>query len=714
MTKPLFSSYWYRVGDLQPRLRSHARILRHQYRGRTWYVLEDPANQRFHRFSPEAHLVIGLMDGQRSVQELWEIACERLGDDAPTQDEMIQLLAQLHAADVLQCDVPPDAAELLDRHERQQQRKWRQQFLSVFAWRFHLFDPERFLRATLPLVRPLVGWAGAVLWLAVVVPAVVLAPVYWTDLTYDLLGGMLAPQNVLALWLIFPVLKALHELGHAYATKAFGGEVHDMGIMLLVVTPVPYVDASSASAFRSKWQRVVVGAAGMLTEAFLAAVALYIWLAAEPGLLRAVAHNTIMIAGISTVLFNANPLLRFDGYHILVDLLEIPNLRQRANGYLLYLWERHVFGREDAEAPVGTAGECAWFVFYAIAAFLYRIFVTIAIILFIGDRYFWLAVFFAGVCAVMWLGVPAVKGVHFLLTSPRIRRVRGRAIAASAAAALAVAAVGFVPAPYRSLLEGVVWLPEEAYVRAGTEGFVQQIVASPGTRVQRGDVLIVLANREVTARVAQLDARIREIEARYNQQRAVSPARAAIVLEDLRYAGRDRARARERAEELTVRALTDGTFVVPLPEDLAGRFARQGELLAYVVDPGVVTVRAVVPQESIDLVRQRTVGIDVRLAERLDRPVPATLRRVVPGASERLPSTALGSAGGGAIPVDPRDQGGVTAVQPVFQIDVALPALSERVNSGGRAYVRVDHGREPLAIQWYQQVRRLFLSRFNA
>src|ERR1051326_7941763 len=124
MSEALFSPSWYRVATLAPRLRSHAQLHRHQYRGQTWYVLQDRSNERFHRFSPAAYAFIGLMDGQRTVQDIWEFASTTLGDDAPTQPEVVQLLTQLHAADVLQCDIPPDIAELLHRHERTQQKKW--------------------------------------------------------------------------------------------------------------------------------------------------------------------------------------------------------------------------------------------------------------------------------------------------------------------------------------------------------------------------------------------------------------------------------------------------------------------------------------------------------------------------------------------------------------------------------------------------------------
>ena len=713
-TRPLFSSSWYRVAELQPRLKSHAHIHRHQYRGQTWYVLEDRASQRFHRFTPPAHLLIGLMDGRRTVRELWEIACERLGDQSPTQDDVIQLLSQLHASDVLQCDVTPDAAELLERYERLQRRRRLMRVSSLFSWRFPLVDPERFLQATIWLVRPFFGWTGAALWLMVVVPAVLLAGMHWADLSRDFMDRLFATQTLVLLWLFFPLIKALHELGHAFATKAFGGEVHDMGVMLLVLTPVPYVDASSASAFRSKWQRVLVGAAGMLVELFLAALALYVWLSAESGIVSAIAYNTILIAGLTTILFNGNPLLRYDGYYILADLLEIPNLRARSTAYLGYFCERYLFGRRDAQPPVATPGERAWFVVYAVASFVYRAFVIVAIIAFIADRYFWLAMAFAAMTAIGWIGVPLAKGVRFLVASPRLRRRRVRALAVTGVAiAVVVGALGWVRVPYRTVIEGVVWIPEESFVRAGTEGFVERIVATPGARVRRGDVLILLRDPEVRTRVEVVGARVRELRARYDQQQPVDVVKAAIIQEELRYAQEDLARALERASELMIRSGTEGTFVIPTPEDMPGRFVKKGEQLAYVVEPGTITIRAVVAQSAIELVRFHTRNVEVRLAESLTHVVPGVMRRVVPAASERLPTTALGSEGGGQVLIDPRDPKGVTAIQKLFQVDVELPAQSYLFNVGGRAYVRFDHGWEPPAVQWYLAIRQLFLSRLS-
>ena len=564
MIRPIFSASWYRVAGLTPRLRSHAEIHRHQYRGETWYVLRDLATERFHRFTPAAYWVISLMDGRRTVQQIWDGATERLGDDAPTQDDTINLLAQLHAADVLQCDVAPDTAELFNRYQKQQRRLWQSRFMSLFAWKIPLLDPERLLVWMFPLVRPFAGWLGALLWLGVVGPAVVLAGVHWSDLTHDILDWLFGARNLAIVWLLFPAIKILHELGHGVAVKAFGGEVHDMGVMVLVLTPVPYVDASSASALANKWQRIIVGAAGMLVELFVASLALFLWLSVEPGMVRTLAHNAILIGGISTLLFNGNPLLRYDGYYILADLLEIPNLGTRSNAYLGYLCERYLFGQVDADPPQATPGERRWFVFYAVASFLYRVVVIAAILLFIADHFFTIGVILALAAAIVWVGIPVAKGASFLLTHPRIRKVRPRAIATSALiAALVLGLLALVPLPYRTMSDGVIWLPEEALVRAGTEGFIDRVLAKDGAPVRRGDVLIVARDPELAAQIGTLSARVRELQARYDEawgvcdcpfkdpddrSRSRDLVKAEIINQDLHYARRKigRASCRER------------------------------------------------------------------------------------------------------------------------------------------------------------------------
>src|SRR5262249_27031878 len=227
----------------------------------------------------------------------------------------------------------------------------------------------------------------------------------------------------------------------------------------------------------------------------IAACALFLWLNAEPGIVRTMAYNAIFIAGVSTVLFNANPLLRYDGYYILSDVLEIPNLRTRSNNYLLYLCERYLFGNIHAEPPDSTASEKRWFVTFGTLSFGYRMFVVTAILLYVANKLFTLGAVLAIAAAIVWAVVPLGKALHFLFSSPRIRSVRGRAIIVTILAVAAVSAiVAFVPVPYRTGTEGVVWIPDDALVRAGSDGFVQKLVATSGDRVQQGAPLIRLSN----------------------------------------------------------------------------------------------------------------------------------------------------------------------------------------------------------------------------
>ena len=714
MSDSLFSPSWYRVAALKPRIRAHARILRQAFRGQVWFVLQDQAAERSHRFSPAAHHFIGLMDGQRTVQELWDATSAHLGDGAPTQEDAIRLLGQLHAADALLCDVPPDSMEVFRRFERHERMLWKRRLWTPLALRFPLVDPDRFLVRTLPFVQPLFGWFGLLLWLAVVGTGAVLAVSHWTDLTENISERVLDPQNLVLLWFVYPVVKTLHELGHAYATRKWGGEVHEIGIMLLVFSPVPYVDASSAWGFADKRKRMVVGAAGIAVELFLGALALFVWLAVEPGAVRSVAYNVMLISGVSTLLFNGNPLLRFDGYFVLADGIEMPNLGARSNQYLGYLFQRYVLGIRDAERQSASAGEKFWLVVYGVTSFVYRIFISFVIITFIAGRFFVVGVVLAIWAIATQLFMPVAKALSFLFSNPGLRRQRGRAL--STTLLLLVAALGllfFVPAPNWTRTEGVIWVPEEAQVRSGTEGFITSLLAPVDSEVRRGQPLIQAEEPFSVTRVAVFNAQVAELVAKYNALITSDRVQAAMVRDELVAARANLTRAREREGELIFRSGAAGRFIVPNAADLPGRFVNKGQLVGYVVEPGELTVRVALVQDDIALVRQNTRSVEVMLAGWGEKPVPARIRREVPGAAAQLPTAALGSAGGGPIAVDPRDKQGVSTLKQVFQLELTLPGAVRSEYLGSRVYVRFNHGFEPVGVQMYRAFRRLLLRQFN-
>ena len=710
MSENLFSPSWYRVAHLKPCIRRHGRFYRHLYRGQRWYILQDRTTGRCHRLNATAYHLAGLMNGERTTQQIWETAGEMLGDDAPTQDETIRLLGLLHFADVLRCEVSPDTVELFRRgHRRSSQEAWRR-FTNPLSIRVRLFDPEKFLERWLPWVRPLFSPVALAVCGLVVCAAGVLAAANWTELSQGASTRLLEPRNLLLMWIAYPVVKAIHEFGHAFAAKVWGGEVHEMGIMFLVLMPVPYVDATCASVFPDKWKRAGVGAAGILVELLLASLALIVWLIVEPGVVRSIAYDVMWIGGASTLLFNGNPLLRFDGYYVLADAIEMPNLGSRSNQYLGYLVMHHGFGLDKVRNPVSTHGEEPWLLGYGVASFCYRMLVMFGIALFLTSKFFIVGVLLAALGVGSQVVVPLLRHVSFLFTNPRLAEKRPRAILTSAVAVGGLA--GFlllVPLPLRTNAQGVVWPPPGAEVRARADGFVVRVLADPDAFVEPGTPLILTRDPSLEADIAVLEAQRDELRARRLAEWRSDLVKAQNTLQEIATVEAALARARERKGDVVIRSAAYGTLVAPHLADLVDQFVSQGQLMGYVVNSAITTARVVVPQSDIALVRANTDAVEVRLSSRPRRALPASIRREVPAATNRLPSAALGAAGGGPLPVDATDPEGLRTPQAVFQLELALLDEAGVRRIGERVYVRFDHGSEPLALRAFRALRRLLL-----
>jgi putative peptide zinc metalloprotease protein len=699
---------------MKPRLRDHIQVHRHHYRDERWYILQDDATGSYYRFSPGVYFLIGLMNGKRSVNEIWEQAIEQLGDNAPSQDQTLQLLGQLHAADALQGDISPDSLEVFQRHQDKERRQWKQRLLSPLSLRIPLCDPERFLRRWQHLVRPLFTRTALVVWLLIVISALAVAGQHWDAITGNLVDRVLAPQNLVLLWLTYPLVKLLHELGHAFATRVWGGEVHEMGIMFLVLMPIPYVDASAATAFDDKRKRMAVASAGMIVELLLAALALFVWINVESGIVSAVAYNIMLIGSLSTLLFNGNPLLRFDGYYVLADAIETPNLGNRANRHIGYLIQRYLFGVEGIESPATARGEATWFVFYGLAAFAYRMSIMFAILLYVAGKFFVVGIALAIWAAVMQIVLPLAKHTIYLFRNPRLRRQRLRAVSTSLALlAFATWLVFFMDIPLATRTEGVVWLPEQSRLRTGSDCFITRMLVEPGARVAKGDVVMSCEDPMLSARVDLLRARLRELQARYYAERVKDYVKAEGLREEVKTAESELAQAQEELEQLEIRSQADGWLVVPGAIDLPGQFRKKGSVVAYVMNGTPPGVRVVVSQNDIALVRQHTEEVEVRLAGQIGDIIAATIEREVPAATNALPSSALGTRGGGRIAVDPMDEEGLKAIDNIFQFELKLADATSIDRFGQRVHVRFDHGSEPLAAQWGRSLHQLLMREFG-
>lgn len=714
MSRSLFSPFWHSVAELRPRLIPQATIHRHVYRNQIWYVVQDQSGGRYHRLSQSAHAIVASMDGSHTVEALWEQANTKADDDACTQNDLVDLLVQLHAADLLQADVTPDSAALFERFKKKRREKLKQWLVNPLSLKIPLVNPEPYLQRWAPAFYWCFTKLGLVLWLMIVLPALVLAGQNWNVLTNGLSDQVLSSSNLLVMAFVYPVVKLLHELGHAVATKAWGGKVHEMGLMFLVFAPVPYVDASASSSFPSKYQRAIVAAAGMLTELLLAALAMYVWLITEPGIVRAVAFNTMFIAGVSTLVVNGNPLLRYDGYYILSDLIEIPNLAQRGQKYCTYLWDRYVFGVRDLDPPHDSIQEKRWLAAYTPLAWCYRVFVTISIILFIASEFFIFGVLLALWSSFTLFVQPLWKAYKHVVSSPALQRRRSQAIRISLgiAAGILIFAVA-CPLPLSTRADGVVWLPDQSILHAGGSGFFQRWLVSPGAIVTKGMPLYVIDDKLLAAELEVSLAKVEEAAANFRAEQFNDPVKAAVTARQLEQEQEILRRKQEQAGKLIGYAEAAGTLVAAQPQDMPGQYYKKGDLIGYVLESNQLIARVAVSQHDIDLVRTRFKAAEMRLAGMVREIFSASIARQMPGGVEELPTAALSLSGGGRIPTLPNDPEGLKTIERVFLIDFQLPPQAMTSVFGERVHVRFDHGYEPLAMQGLRRLRQLFLSRFG-
>jgi putative peptide zinc metalloprotease protein len=434
----------------------------------------------------------------------------------------------------------------------------------------------------------------------------------------------------------------------------------------------------------------------------------------EPGKVRTLLYNVMLIGGVSTVLFNGNPLLRFDGYYILSDWLEIPSLAQRSSRYLGYLLQRYLFGIKEAVSPVTARGERPWFVFYGIASSIYQVFILAVLVLFVSSKFFVVGILIALWAIAARIVVPVLRVSYRFYTSIGGRRRRTRVITVFLIATVAGIIVLFaVPVPMSTRTQGVVSLPEHSRIRAGTDCVIKNVLVNDGVRVKENQVVLRCEDPFLESEVWVLEANLAEAKAKYTAQPLQSRVRREILKKEITSVQADLARAMERKSQLVIRSHDRGFMVLPDGDNLPGHFVRQGTLLGYVLGETRPIATLIVSQADISLVRTHTKKVELRLADHLDRVLTAVIDREIPAASDTLPSPALGVAGGGDIPLDPSDPHHLRSLTKIFQVEVKLPADLKGIRIGQRVYVLFDHGYKPIAQQWYRRLRQLFLHRFH-
>ncbi|GAC1534371.1 MAG: hypothetical protein NVS2B4_14700 [Ramlibacter sp.] len=710
VNEPLVSTAWHRVAGLRPSLVPGLRVVRQQVRDQVWHVLVEPASGRQLRLNPPAYAMVGRFDGQAAVDQLWHHQLRGHGESAPTQDEVLRLLAQLFRCGMVRFDAAPHLSLLFARRD-QDARQRQRGMLNPLMVRVPMGSPERLLDRLAPLGRLLFRRSVFLLWLLAVLLALLVAGSNFGQLQADANRVFATPSSYLVAWLCYPVLKLVHELGHGLAVRRHGGQVHEWGLSLMFLTPAPYVDASAANAFPQPRQRLVVSAAGILVELALACLALWVWLLVAPGLVRDIAMVVLLTCSISTVLFNANPLMRFDGYYALSDALQLPNLAMRSNAWWTRTWREWIGAPAAGPAPLLAAGELKWLAAYAPAAAACRVALLLALVAWVGSHS-WLLGWAAALAAVAALGWQAWRWALGDLTGgdPLVRRRSLRAAGIVGGAALLLLFV--LPASQQVVARAILWPLDQAQLRAGAGGFVERLELPQGALAAAGQSLVVLHDPVLVASHERLASERIGLLAQQYKALLSEPVKAAGVGEDLDRNAAELTRAQEQLDQLELHARLPGEVVWARPEDLPGSYVKRGAMLGQIMTGGPAHVRIALREDDFLHTRGRFRAVEVRLADTPGDVYDGLLSEAAPGATMELPARALGDRYGGPIPLDPADPNGVRTRVPVFVLDAEVPAL-HATTIGGRAWVKLVLPARPLGLQWIAQLHRLMIKQFN-
>jgi putative peptide zinc metalloprotease protein len=710
-----FSDSWHRVAQVRVELRSSVRTHRQQFRGREWVVLRDTLSSDWFRITSQAWGFVSRLSLRRTVDEAWLEAVQADPDHALSQEEVVQLLGHLNLSNLLSFDRSSAGASLFDRYTQRRRRETRALLLGFMSIRIPLFDPDRMLVSAMPLIRALFSPVGVMGYLVLLMLGGK-ALIDNAEALFSQGAGVLAPSNLGLLYVGFILAKVVHELGHAAACRLYGGEVHKMGVMLLIFAPMPYVDATASWGFRQRRERLLVGAAGVLTELAVAALAALLWAHTAPGVVNAIAYNVIFVASVSSLVFNLNPLLRFDGYHMLVDLIDVPNLFQRSRDQLRYLGERIFFRLHQARPAARTRTEAWLLPLYGVASLAYWLVLMATIVFLIAEQYLDLGVALAWILGFTVTVVPLFKFVKYLFTSPRLMHVRTRCVVTTLVIFFGLLGLlGGVPMPDRVRAAGVLEAVNYRQLNSEAPGRLAALLAAPGAVIQAGQPLLRLENPELEFELRGARTQREQLLAQELRAISVSAADLAPLRRQRQAVESVIAELERQRESLVVRAPVGGQWSLEQADLAPGRWVARGAALGAVVDASQWRFVAVLPQIATHLFDNEVRKVEIRLRGQEGLNLTADGATMVPFETGLLPSRALGMAGGGDIAVAPSDSNGLTAAEPFFRIHAPVHAGADGpvLRHGRLGTVRLTLQDAPLLVQWNRAVRQFLQRRFR-
>jgi putative peptide zinc metalloprotease protein len=611
-----------------PPLRRDLIVTRQLFEGRVYYVVKDPISLQYFRMTAEDYFLATLFDGRRTfgtIRDLYlrEFPHVRLEN---TPDEINERVLRFANDLALLQFLSVQGMRLKARYDAARTRAKKGGLYTlankIFFFRFSLFDPDRIFGR---MARPLWWiWTPATLWISIALIAA--AVVVFATHSHNLdgaLANLFHWENIALMWVTTMVIKSVHELGHGLTCKHFGGEVHEVGVMSLVFTPYFFVNVSDSWVMTDRRHRILVSAAGIYVELIFAALAVFLWAIVQPGWLHNFLFNIIIIASVSTIFFNANPLMRFDGYYIMTDLIEVPNLQAKSRALITHQVKNLLFGRLTTDpvlARMPLPKKRFWlFYTYAILSWLYGYWVIYKLIIFMKPHLAplgleGLADWFSILALTSWVLLPFIGFFKGLQLTSKDWEPHGRLRRLSVIAAAAIGIFGaacFFPVELTIKRVGAVQLAEPDQVRPEVPGFLEKIFVKEGDHVKAGQPLAQLSNREARQALALAETRLQVAEQMVQAALGLGKLAEQKQAENTRAAQLAKTEeARREVEQLTLRAHIDGAVLTRSLDTKRGMYLQGNDLFCEIAALDPMRIKIALSEKQVRYVKK---GQRVRL-----------------------------------------------------------------------------------------------------
>jgi len=689
------------------------------YEGMTHYVVKDPIALKYFRFKIEEYFLLEQLDGTKTLLDVKKAFERKYRPQTISMEDLTRFSAQLHEAGIVQIDSPDQAKALIARRRKNRWKKVWQFLANILYIKIPVLDPEKLLSGMYPYFRWIFTPYFVTCSVGVMLAALTLVVSQWSTFSQRMpdFQSFFNWHTIFYFWCSLAIVKIIHEFGHGLTAKHFGGEVHEMGMLFLVLTPALYCDVTDCWLLPSKWKRIWISAAGIYVECFLASIAAFVWFNTEQGLLNSLCLATMIICSVNTILFNANPLLRYDGYYVMADWLEIPNLRIKSTQFFTYLFQEKVLGLEIPVQSYMPRSRRSLFVSYAVCSYLYRILVTFSILFFI---YQFLKPYKLGsisaimaVCSLIPLvGMPFYQMVKFARTPGRMRKVKKARAASFAAVFVAlVAGILLIPTPLRVQGTLVLMAAKPKLVYAEVPGRLVEIKVRDGDWVPKGAELATLSNPEKIRErmVLQEQQAVNFSKALWygtssdRESRALSRQHHQMAT-DLEPA---LDKVTEQIGKLTLIAERDGHVMgVPHPET-TGQWLKPGKPFCEIGDPHLLEAHMILDQSDIDLVRiGRRAWVKVYGDSEVTR--RSHVAEVAPKNLDEIPAELSNLAEGEIATKQDEKTGQVKPLTAVYEVIIPVDNRNLALQPDLRGFAKIDGGTHTLGWWLWRLITKTF------